>query len=228
MFFAPSAAVALIASILPLAAALAVPNGYTSVTTANVSSLAATSRFVIASAQFGTELNIGYSNTSNGNAVILYGAGAAQSTNQQWILNNVIGSPTEYTIQSAEAPAFLSFPGAGSSALSFNGQTVVDDTCYPTFTIRQYTPGVNGYLLRSPYLSAASRSILAQLRTDFSALNYHHFRCRLALSPACEASGAAKETRAHFLLHCPAWDHWRPPLQHASYSACVLGAVDVS
>jgi hypothetical protein len=32
-------------------------------------------------------LNIGYANTSNGNAVILYGAGAAQSTNQQveWV-----------------------------------------------------------------------------------------------------------------------------------------------
>ncbi|KAJ7864989.1 hypothetical protein B0H14DRAFT_2734976 [Mycena olivaceomarginata] len=147
MFFAPSAAVALIASILPLSAALAVPTGYTSVTTANISSLAVTSRFVIASAQFGTELNIGYADTGNGNAVILYAAEAAQATNQQWILNNVIGSPTEYTIQSAEAPTFLSFPGAGSSTVSWNGQTIVDDTCYPTYTIRQYTPGVNGYLI---------------------------------------------------------------------------------
>jgi hypothetical protein len=82
MFFAPSV-VALVASILPLAAALAVPSGYTSVTVADLSPLAATSNFLIASERFGTELNIGYNVTGNGNAVILYTAQAAQATNQQ-------------------------------------------------------------------------------------------------------------------------------------------------
>ncbi|KAJ7248704.1 hypothetical protein C8J57DRAFT_1240122 [Mycena rebaudengoi] len=144
MFFAPIL-VALVASILPIASAIAVPTGYKSVIAANLSSLAATSNFVIASAKFGTELNVGYAVTGNGNAVILYTASTAQATNQQWILNNVIGSPTEYTIESAEAPTFLSFPGAGSSTVSYNGQTIVDSTCYPTFTIRQLTPGQNGY-----------------------------------------------------------------------------------
>ncbi|KAJ7022388.1 hypothetical protein C8F04DRAFT_1311180, partial [Mycena alexandri] len=85
-------------------------------------------------------------------------------------------------------------------------------------------------MLRSPYLSALSRadvSLISRLRTNFSALNAHRFRCRLSPSPSCDACGAAFETRAHFLLHCPAWDHFRPPLQHASYSAGLLGAVDV-
>ncbi|KAJ7889062.1 hypothetical protein B0H14DRAFT_3712370 [Mycena olivaceomarginata] len=84
-------------------------------------------------------------------------------------------------------------------------------------------------ILRSPYLSSASRSdisIISRLRTDFSALNAHRFRCRLAPSPSCDACGAASETRAHFLLHCPAWEHLRPPLQMASYGAGLLGAVD--
>ncbi|KAJ7823371.1 hypothetical protein B0H13DRAFT_1659101, partial [Mycena leptocephala] len=66
-----------------------------------------------------------------------------------------------------------------------------------------------------------------QLRTDFSQLNAHCFRSRLTPSPACEACGAASETRTHYLLYCPAWEHLRPPLQLASYSAGILGAVDV-
>ncbi|KAF7372330.1 reverse transcriptase [Mycena venus] len=85
-------------------------------------------------------------------------------------------------------------------------------------------------ILRSPYLSSAACadiSILTQLRTDFSALNAHRFRCRLAPSPACEACGAPWETRAHFLLHCPAWEYLRPPLQLASFKAGVLGSIDV-
>jgi hypothetical protein len=63
--------------------------------------------------------------------------------------------------------------------------------------LREIDDSPPSLILRSPYLSAASRGdmlILAQLRTDFSALNAHRFRCRLVLSPAC---GAAKETRAH-------------------------------
>ncbi|KAJ7162461.1 hypothetical protein C8R46DRAFT_818991, partial [Mycena filopes] len=69
---------------------------------------------------------------------------------------------------------------------------------------------------------------ISRLRTDFSGLNAHRFRCRLSPTAACTSCGAAFETRAHFLLHCPAWDRFRPALQHASYTAGILGAVDVS
>ncbi|KAJ7235722.1 hypothetical protein B0H12DRAFT_1075994 [Mycena haematopus] len=143
MFF-PSV-VAFVVSIFPFASGLAVRPGFTSVTTAKLSSLAATSKFVFASKQFGTELNVGYNATGNGAAVILYTPSGATAINQQWLLNNVVGSPTEYTIQSVSAQSFLSFPGAGASTISYNGQTIVDSTCYPTFTIEQVTPGVNGY-----------------------------------------------------------------------------------
>ncbi|KAJ7775540.1 hypothetical protein B0H16DRAFT_1684424 [Mycena metata] len=132
-------------SIFPLANALTVAAGYKSVVTDNLSSLATTSKFLIASKQFGTELNIGYSVTGDGSAVILYTAETGEAPNQQWILNNVIGSPTQYTIESAIAPTFLSFPGAGASTTSWNGQTIVDATCYPTYTIQQVTPGENAY-----------------------------------------------------------------------------------
>ncbi|KAJ7732145.1 hypothetical protein B0H16DRAFT_1582087 [Mycena metata] len=138
---------ALAAAMLPLATVLAVPTGFTNVATGDLSSLATTSNFVIASKQFGTELNIGSNITTEGNAVILYTPTTAGSPNQQWILTNVVGSPTEYTIQSADAPTFLSFPGAVVSGTSFNGQTVVDPICYPTYTIKQLTPGVNGYII---------------------------------------------------------------------------------
>ncbi|KAK7002017.1 hypothetical protein R3P38DRAFT_3215771 [Favolaschia claudopus] len=85
-------------------------------------------------------------------------------------------------------------------------------------------------ILRSPYTSSVARadiSLLGQLRTNFSALNAHRFRCRLIPSAACDFCGASKETRAHFLLHCPAWSRFRAPLQDASYSAGVLGAVNM-
>jgi hypothetical protein len=71
------------------------------------------------------------------------------------------------------------------------------------------------------------------LNTGFSALNAHRFRCRLNTSPACDACGAPNEThpnetRAHYLLHCSAWDRFRrPPLQDASYATGILGAVDL-
>ncbi|KAJ6494272.1 hypothetical protein C8R45DRAFT_1212323 [Mycena sanguinolenta] len=144
MFFAP-VSLALAASILSFASALVVPDGFTTVTAANLSSLAATSKFVITSQQFGTQLNVGYNATGNGAAVILYTPSTATAINQQWILNNVVGSPTEYTIQSVSSQTFLSFPGDSASTISYNGQTIVDSTCYPTFTIQQLTPGVNGY-----------------------------------------------------------------------------------
>lgn len=100
----------------------------------------------------------------------------------------------------------------------------------PGRDLREIDDSPPSLILRSPYLSEAARadiSIISQLRTDFCTLNAHLFRCRLAPSPACDACGAPKETRAHFLLHCPAWEHLRQPLQFASYNAGVLGAVDV-
>ncbi|KAF8133138.1 hypothetical protein K438DRAFT_1460670, partial [Mycena galopus ATCC 62051] len=69
-------------------------------------------------------------------------------------------------------------------------------------------------------------SIISRLRTDFSPLNATRFRLRQTTSPACNAC-SAPETRNHFLLQCPAWEHLRPPLQRASYKADILGAVDV-
>ncbi|KAJ7190488.1 hypothetical protein GGX14DRAFT_382089, partial [Mycena pura] len=69
-------------------------------------------------------------------------------------------------------------------------------------------------------------STLSWLRTDFTSLNATRYRLHQTDSPACEACGAP-ETRTHFLLHCPAWEHLRPALQHASYRAGLLGAVDV-
>ncbi|KAJ6458577.1 hypothetical protein C8R47DRAFT_1328204 [Mycena vitilis] len=41
--------------------------------------------------------------------------------------------------------SFLSFPGARASTLSYNGQTIVDSTSYPTYTIQQLAPGANQY-----------------------------------------------------------------------------------
>ncbi|KAF7371586.1 Transcription factor [Mycena venus] len=84
-------------------------------------------------------------------------------------------------------------------------------------------------ILRHPYTAPIPRpmiSIISRLRTDFSPLNATRFRLRQTNSPACDACGAP-ETRAHFLLQCPAWEHLRPALQRASYAADILGAVDV-
>jgi len=85
-------------------------------------------------------------------------------------------------------------------------------------------------ILRSPYdsdLPRAAISVISQLRTDFSALNARRFSLHQTESPRCEACGASSETRAHFLLHCPAWDRYRAPLQIASFAAGILGNVDV-
>ncbi|KAF8158893.1 hypothetical protein K438DRAFT_1449717, partial [Mycena galopus ATCC 62051] len=69
-------------------------------------------------------------------------------------------------------------------------------------------------------------STISCLRTDFSSLNATRYRLSQTDSPACETCGAP-ETRNHFLLQCPAWDHLRPALQRASYEADILRAVDV-
>jgi hypothetical protein len=80
MFFAFGLA-ALVASILPLVSAVAVPSGYKNVTTDDLSSLVATSNFVIASTQFGTSLNIPGGEAGDGGAVILYANAADPGIN---------------------------------------------------------------------------------------------------------------------------------------------------
>ncbi|KAJ7177536.1 hypothetical protein C8R43DRAFT_1118521 [Mycena crocata] len=60
--------------------------------------------------------------------------------------------------------------------------------------LRQIDSSPPSLILRSPYISSMPRfaiSILAQLRTDFSALNASRFRCRLVSSPACDHCGAS-------------------------------------
>ncbi|KAJ7266516.1 hypothetical protein C8J57DRAFT_1510632 [Mycena rebaudengoi] len=49
-------------------------------------------------------------------------------------------------------------------------------------------------------------------------------------SPACDACGTPFETRSHFLLACPAWEHLRPPgpLYRASMEAGSFGALLLS
>jgi hypothetical protein len=84
-------------------------------------------------------------------------------------------------------------------------------------------------ILHNPYTASFPRamiSTISRLRTDFSALNATRYRLRQTDSPACNACGAL-ETRIHFPLHCPAWEHLRPALQHASYNADLLGTVDL-
>ncbi|KAJ7227862.1 hypothetical protein C8J57DRAFT_1092896 [Mycena rebaudengoi] len=46
-----------------------------------------------------------------------------------------------------------------------------------------------------------------------------------APSATCTACGAPFETRAHFLLACPAWDALRPPLYRASMEAGSFGSL---
>ncbi|KAF7333834.1 reverse transcriptase [Mycena venus] len=84
-------------------------------------------------------------------------------------------------------------------------------------------------ILRHPYTASIPRamiSTISRLRTNFSTLNATRYRLRQTDSPACKACGAP-ETRNHFLLQCPAWEHLRPALQRALYEADILGAVDV-
>ncbi|KAJ7820161.1 hypothetical protein B0H14DRAFT_2168978, partial [Mycena olivaceomarginata] len=61
-------------------------------------------------------------------------------------------------------------------------------------------------------LSRKTSSAISQLRTGPSFLNVHPHKAGFTHSPACEACGAAKEMRAHFILECPAWESLRQPL----------------
>jgi hypothetical protein len=77
-------------------------------------------------------------------------------------------------------------------------------------------------------LSRNATSSLSQLRIGPSFLNAHRFKSGFTPSPACEACGAAFETRAHYLLDCPAWEHLRRPLHEASRTAGCFGPLHLT
>ncbi|KAJ7144683.1 hypothetical protein C8R46DRAFT_810996, partial [Mycena filopes] len=69
---------------------------------------------------------------------------------------------------------------------------------------------------------------LSRLRTGPSHLNAHRHKSGFTDSPACEACGAAYETRAHFLLECPALEHLRQPLHDAARRAGHFGTLHLT
>ncbi|KAJ7924306.1 hypothetical protein B0H13DRAFT_2580657 [Mycena leptocephala] len=71
-------------------------------------------------------------------------------------------------------------------------------------------------LYTSSSMSRKTSSLISQLRTGPSPLNHYRHKAGFIASPACEACGAASETRANFILECPAWEPHRQPL----HSAC--------
>ncbi|KAJ7210355.1 hypothetical protein GGX14DRAFT_363291, partial [Mycena pura] len=83
-------------------------------------------------------------------------------------------------------------------------------------------------LYSSSSLPRKTSSNISQLRTDFSFLNACRAKSGLIESPACDACGDPFETRAHFLLNCPAWEPARQPLYAASRSAGQLGPLHVA
>ncbi|KAJ7029710.1 hypothetical protein C8F04DRAFT_1398250 [Mycena alexandri] len=83
-------------------------------------------------------------------------------------------------------------------------------------------------LYSSSSLSRKMSSAVAQLRTDFSPLNAYRFKAGLTNSPACDACGAAKESRAHFILDCPVWEPHRQPLYGACYAAGFFGSLHLA
>ncbi|KAF8137959.1 hypothetical protein K438DRAFT_1438484, partial [Mycena galopus ATCC 62051] len=76
-------------------------------------------------------------------------------------------------------------------------------------------------------LSRKTSSAISQLRTGLSFLNVHRYKASFTNSPACEACGTAKETRAHFILECPAWEPLRQPLHAACRIAGIFGPLHV-
>ncbi|KAJ7893176.1 hypothetical protein B0H14DRAFT_2218529, partial [Mycena olivaceomarginata] len=65
-------------------------------------------------------------------------------------------------------------------------------------------------------LARKTSSVITQLRTGPCPLNEYRFKAGFTNSPACEACGAATETRVHFILECPRWDPFRQPLYVAA------------
>lgn len=80
-------------------------------------------------------------------------------------------------------------------------------------------------LYEFPSLPRHIISYIAQLRTGPSPLNDYRHKAGFVASPACEVCGAAVESRAHYLLECPAWEPHRQPLHAASRSGGRLGCI---
>ncbi|KAJ6514382.1 hypothetical protein C8R47DRAFT_920978, partial [Mycena vitilis] len=69
---------------------------------------------------------------------------------------------------------------------------------------------------------------ISQLRTGPSQLNEYRFKAGFIASPSCMACGAAVETRAHYILECPAWEPHRQPLHHACRTIGLYGPLHLS
>ena len=82
-------------------------------------------------------------------------------------------------------------------------------------------------LYSSSTIARKTSSIISQLRTGPSHLNAYRFKSGFVPSPACEACGAAYETRAHFLLECSAWEPLRRTLHSAAKEAGLFGPLHV-
>ncbi|KAJ7734619.1 hypothetical protein B0H16DRAFT_1236860, partial [Mycena metata] len=73
-----------------------------------------------------------------------------------------------------------------------------------------------------------STSAISRLRTGPSHLNAHRHKSGFVDSPACEACGEHYETRAHYLLQCPALEPIRRHLYDAARHAGHFGALHLS
>ncbi|KAJ7152594.1 hypothetical protein C8R43DRAFT_886247 [Mycena crocata] len=80
-------------------------------------------------------------------------------------------------------------------------------------------------LYSTPSIPRRVSSIISQLRTSFTFLNADCFKSGFIESPVCDACGAPYETRAHYVLECPAWEHLRQPLHAVSWSAGLTGSL---
>lgn len=83
-------------------------------------------------------------------------------------------------------------------------------------------------LYSSSTLSRKISSSISQLRTGFSFLNAHRFKSHLVDSPSCPSCGASFETRAHYLLDCPAWEPFRQPLHDACKPIGLFGSLHLT
>ncbi|KAJ7820836.1 hypothetical protein B0H14DRAFT_3472017 [Mycena olivaceomarginata] len=64
-------------------------------------------------------------------------------------------------------------------------------------------------------------------QTGPSHLNAYRFKSGFTDSPACDACGAAFETRSHFLLECSVLEPLREPLHTAARAAGMFGPLHV-
>ncbi|KAJ7798198.1 hypothetical protein B0H14DRAFT_3157041 [Mycena olivaceomarginata] len=71
-------------------------------------------------------------------------------------------------------------------------------------------------------LPHGTSATISQLRMGPSHLNAYCFKSGFIASPACDACGAARETRSHYLLECP-----RPRTPSSTTTCCVQSSRDV-